>query len=154
MKIEPLIGLGVWLALQSRASATTHDEAMAVIDPPGGYSAAIVRFAQAIAFAEGFGIPGTVPTRLHNPGDLKASSVPSVGADAQGHLRFASDADGWLALYRQLALIVAGRSRVYTLEMTIAQMGTRYAGDSANWTANVARALAVPPTTTLREMLT
>lgn len=153
MNAQPLIGLGVFLALQSRASATTHDDAMTMIDPPGGYPAPVVRFARAIAAAEGFGIVGAIPTRQHNPGNLKTSSVPSIGADTQGHLIFATDADGWLALYRQIALIVSGRSRYYSLDMTLADMGARYAGDSAAWTANVARGLGVSPGATLREIL-
>lgn len=117
------------------------------------YSPQLRRFAAAIARAEGFGQPGAIPTRNHNPGDLKSSSVASIGADAQGHLMFSSDTDGWEALYRQLHLIVTGRSRVYTLNMTIADMARRYAGWSDNWAANVASYLGVPTSTPLREVL-
>lgn len=118
------------------------------------FSEGIRDFAVAIATAEGFYIRGTIPQRLNNPGDLKASSVPSIGKDAHGHLEFRSAADGWLALHRQLQLIVEGRSRVYTLDMTIAQMAARYAEGSAAWSANVTRVLGVPATTKLRALLT
>jgi len=108
-------------------------------------------FAEAIAYAEGFR-PGTVPWRNNNPGDLKVSAVPSVGKDSQGHLIFASPEDGWRALRRQLQLIVDGQSR-FTLEMTIAEMGARYAEWSGSWSHNVASRLGVTEGTTLRAVL-
>jgi hypothetical protein len=98
-------------------------------------------------------VADAVPTRLHNPGDLKVSAVPSVGRDAYGHLAFATAADGWRALYRQIQLILDGRSRIYTLDMTIAQMAEHYAESSAAWSANVARTLGVPESATLRSLL-
>lgn len=119
------------------------------------FSSKVRRFADAIAHAEGFGRPGAVPTNNHNPGDLKSSSVPSLRADSQGHLVFATDAMGWEALHRQVQLIVSGKSRVYTsLDLTIAQMAAKYApSGAANWAANVARFLNVSVDTTLREVL-
>lgn len=124
-----------------------------ISDPPGGYSPNVTRFANAIARAEGYGIAGAIPTRLNNPGNLKASSVPSIGADANGHLHFATIEDGWRALYRQIQLIIDGKSRVYTLDMTIADMARKYAGWSDNWMRNVATALNVSTTTKLRDVL-
>jgi hypothetical protein len=117
-------------------------------------AAKIERFAQAIAYAEGFNVAGSVPQRNHNPGDLKISSVPNVGRDRDGHLIFATDADGWLALRRQVEYIVSGQSSVYTLEMTIAQMAAKYAEWSGNWARNVAARLNVTEGTTLRAVLT
>ena len=125
----------------------------AVIDPPGGYSDAVLRVARAIATAEGYYVSESIPSRLNNPGDLKASSVLSVGRDAAGHLEFATIADGWRALYRQLQLIIDGRSQNYMLDMTIAQMGRIYAGNAGAWSANVARMLGVPIDTPLRQVL-
>jgi hypothetical protein len=151
LKWKPLIGIGIGLALMNRREIT--EAIMPFIDPPGGYSEAIRRMARAIAYAEGHGLANAIPTRLNNPGDLKASSVPAIGRDDAGHLQFATLEDGWLALYRQLYLIVTGRSRVYTLDMTIAEMGARYAEGSGNWVKNVSARLAMSPDTPLRDVL-
>ena len=118
------------------------------------YSSKVHRMAEAIAYAEGFYAPGNpIPRRLNNPGDLKISSVPNIGKDAAGHLHFATPEDGWLALYRQLQLIINGRSSVYTLDMTIDQMAARYAESNEAWATNVARRLNVAPSTRLRDVL-
>lgn len=146
--------LGLWLWWQSRlAGAAVLDSDMAVLDPPGGYSAKVLAFARAVARAEGFGVAGAVPTRLNNPGDLKASSVASIGRDASGHLQFANLVDGWTALYRQVQLIIDGHSRNYTLDMTINEMAAKYAESNVHWARNVAGALNVPASTRLREIL-
>lgn len=145
------ITLGAILLGRGRADALEQDDDL--MQWPASYSAAIQRFAHAISVAEGFGRPDAVPTRLNNPGDLKRSSVPNIGADPQGHLHFRTVADGWEALHRLLYLIVEGRSANFTLDMTIARMGTTYAPGSTSWAANVARELHVPVTTPLAEVL-
>lgn len=97
----------------------------------------------AIAHAEGFGIPHALPTRCHNPGDLKSHA----------HYRyFRTDAAGFQALTGQIVLIIEGRSRNYTLDMTIKQLARKYAS-SARWAKNVSTSLGVPKTTTLRTWL-
>lgn len=63
------------------------------------------RLAQLIAKEEGFGVAGTLPTRNHNPGDLRHSphSVHSpMNPDGIGII--ATDEEGWADLERQLAL--------------------------------------------------
>lgn len=115
-------------------------------------AAKIQRFAEAIAYAEGFR-PGALPWKNNNPGDIKVSSVPSVGHDAQGHLIFETPEDGWRALRLQLEMIVSGRSKVYTLDMTIKQMGAKYAEWGGNWSRNVASKLGVSEDTALRAVL-
>lgn len=93
-------------------------------------------FARAIAFAEGYGVPGAIPTVRNNPGDLK---LPSSGGAIT---TFASAVEGWAALYRQLDLIVTGRSNVYTIGMTIGEMARRYtATEQTIWTGNVVKYL-------------
>lgn len=162
-----LAGLGVLVARRSAGAAPGVTETVVnVAGWPVTYSRAIRSFADAVAFAEGFyASASTIPRRLNNPGDLKISSVPSMGADAQGHLRFATLEMGWEALHRQLYLIVSGRSNVYNglaadlglesaLDLTIAQMATKYAEGSANWARNVADRLGVPVSTALRVVLT
>ena len=105
------------------------------------------RFAEAIAAAEGFGVPGAIPTVNHNPGDLKVPGSTLVN----GHTFFASDADGWDALYRQIGLMRSGKSRVYKPDMTFEQIARKYAEGWQNWLANVTRVLGVSSQTTLRE---
>jgi hypothetical protein len=152
--VAALAGGGL-LLLARRAGAETTGNGM---PDPIQFSDRVQRFAEAVAYAEGWYAPGdTVPKRLNNPGDLKISSVRNIGKDPQGHLHFASPADGWLALHRQIQLIVDGRSRVYTLDMSINDMGARYAPPTAGtgaWANNVADRLNVSPSTRLRDVLT
>jgi len=98
-------------------------------------------FAHAIAKAEGFGLRNTLPTRFHNPGDIKR----------KGHyIRFKSDAEGWSALRKQIARLASGESKHYRLDMTIDQVSKTYAGDH-RWGRIVARELGVSPSATLDE---
>lgn len=119
---------------------------------PGGRIAA---FADAIARAEGFYTPGTIPAKAHNPGDLVLSWLDNPTMGAEKITVFASDAEGWRALYRQLDLIATGRSKVYTLNDTIRTMGQKWApNDPANnWALNVAVSLGVSVDTALRSLL-
>jgi hypothetical protein len=90
--------------------------------------------ANAIASAEGFGIAGAKPTRLHNPGDL---------TDASGKIRtFGTDAEGRAALMAQLMLIASGKSKAYGMNpnITLEQFGKKYTStDQAAWLANVTK---------------
>lgn len=54
---------------------------------------------------EGFGIPGALPTRNNNPGDLRhapGETHPDGEPDAVGS--FATPEEGWAALERQIQL--------------------------------------------------
>lgn len=155
--LQALIGyaIGLYLLLgdvKLFAREPQHDEGSMMPDWPE-YSWMLKRFAEAIAFAEGWYVVGSIPQRLNNPGDLKTSGIPSIGQDAQGHLHFASPDDGWRALYRQLQIIVDGKSAHYSLGMTILQMGDKYAPGSVSWPRNVAARLNVSTGTRLREVL-
>lgn len=116
---------------------------------------AVDTFAQAVAKAEGFGRRGALPTRYHNPGDLKAirgwSYPGQSGIGKANHVIFHNDAAGWAALRHQLEKIMDGRSRQYNVDMTIAQMGRKYAGFWSRWSKNVAQNLGVDKRTTLRQ---
>ena len=106
----------------------------------------IKRIAEAIAKAEGYGVPGAIPTVRNNPGDIK-------GPD--GEIRwFATPEDGWNALYRQVTMMFTGESRYYRADMTIAEIARIYTGESTymNWANNVARFLGVTPETRLIEV--
>jgi hypothetical protein len=114
----------------------------------------IKELAQAIASAEGFGIPGSIPTLAHNPGDLV---VPGWVGEVlgEGVSVFDSDNSGWQHLYHQIGRIAVGSSHVYSLDMTIEQMAARWTETQVEaWAQNVASFLSVPVTTTLRELLT
>jgi hypothetical protein len=123
----------------------------------GGYSNPIKAFAAAIARAEGFTISNSIPARAHNPGNLAIPGWTGETIGAEGISVFGSDAEGWERLYRQLQLIVDGRS-LYSLDWSIAQMGDRWAPAATNpggyWARNVAAALGVPTSTRLRDVLT
>jgi hypothetical protein len=115
----------------------------------------ILNMAKSIANAEGFGIPDAIPTRANNPGDLVIPGWTGETLGAEKISVFSSVEEGWQRLYNQLNLIVTGRSRVYTLDMSIAQMEKKYAPHAAGtWARNVARGLGVDPDTSLREVLT
>jgi hypothetical protein len=117
-------------------------------------TSAVVRVANAIAKAEGYNVPGSIPDRANNPGNLKLG-----GTTINGVTVYPSDDAGWSALYRQLGLIVSGGSDYYSLNMTIRQMGDIWApsGDRnvpGAWARNVAAGLGVTVETPLRAVLT
>lgn len=139
---------GVLLYLtRPKGTVTTSEEYD--LGSVGQFDDKIKQMAQAIAYAEGFGVPGSVPQRANNPGDLKVGE-PTL--DGSGITLFESVDQGWNALYRQLALIVSGRSH-YDLGDSIAVMGSRYAAGDANWARNVADFLGVSVSTPLYDVL-
>ena len=114
------------------------------------------KLAHAIAKAEGFGARNAKPTRLHNPGDIRAlrgnAYSGQIGVDRQGYAIFKTDRAGWSALEAQIDKIVAGVSRFYSVNSTLRQLGRGYATSSI-WARNVAKNLGVTPDTSLFEIL-
>ena len=115
-------------------------------------------FATAVAHAEGFGVRHAIPTRYHNPGDLKSrrdlTRLPGQKRLGKGdHVVFATDAAGWAALRDYLSKMVDGRSHRYNPDMTLAQVSRIYAGNWRPWLRTVARELNVEPTVKLRDLL-
>ncbi len=118
----------------------------------GLFDAKIRSFAQAIAHAEGWSVPNSIPRRANNPGNLKMGAPTLAGS---GITVYESADQGWNALYRQLGLIVGGGSAHYDLGMSIEQMGATYEADPGNaWARNVASYLGVSTSTPLWEVLT
>lgn len=119
-------------------------------------NAQIRDMAHAIAKAEGFGQRGTIPTRYHNPGDLKTIRgyryPGQVGVGKGGHVIFRNDKAGWAALEHQIEKIEAGTSR-YSVNMTLRELGKKYAGNWRVWSKNVAHSLGVEPQAYLWECL-
>jgi hypothetical protein len=115
----------------------------------------INNLATAISHAEGFGKRGTIPTRYHNPGDLKAdpNSAPLAGqvrVGKAGHIVFKNDEAGKAALRECILMMMDGRSRYYHADMTFNQVARRYAENWRPWVRIVSSELGVRPTTTLR----
>jgi len=114
--------------------------------------------ATAVAHAEGFGTRHTIPTRYHNPGDLKSAVIyrklPGQKSLGKGdHVVFENDAAGWAALKDYLSKMVDGRSRRFNADMTLAQASRIYAGNWRPWLKLVAQDLDVPTNIRLRDLL-
>lgn len=134
--------------------------------PPGGTVSAPIKgtttqieerialMASAIAHAEGFGIPGTLPTRTHNPGDLKLGDR-GYGTE-QGKTIFGTASEGWEALKAQIRIMYLGRSDFYVPDNTFEQIAYTYTGGDnwRAWLSTVTADLGVSPSTTLRGYLT
>lgn len=96
-------------------------------------------FLSAISGAEGYGVPGVIPTVNNNPGDLTSN----------GSIRtFSSAAQGWQALQAQIQSIMSGTSSIYTPNETLTQMGQSWANGDPNWAQNVGSLMGVNPNTT------
>jgi hypothetical protein len=108
-------------------------------------------FAEAIAAAEGYGVPGAIPTVRNNPGDLKLSGGVIT--------TFATPSEGWAALYRQIELMRDGRSAYYSPTMTLADVSRVWtATEQSAWLSNVIHAMRVrgydvSPLSVLRDIL-
>ena len=68
----------------------------------------VIELAKAMAKMEGFGIEGALPTRNHNPGDLRRSKFQSFVKD--GFAYFPDDKTGWKALVYDLCIKIMGKS--------------------------------------------
>ena len=109
-----------------------------------GTPADVIAIANAIARAEGYYVKNSIPMILNNPGDIENS----LGAK----IVFATEADGWDALYKQIELMISGRSHVYKPTMSWIDIGKLYDGEKLfmNWVENVTKLLGVEPTSTLQ----
>ena len=104
--------------------------------------------ANAIASAEGYGIPGAIPTLANNPGDLVLGNQGN-GTLGNGITVFSTPQAGFNALNNQINLITSGQSSVYSPSETIAQIGNTWSGGDPNWANNVAAGLGTTPNSTL-----
>lgn len=111
---------------------------------------------EAVAFAEGYnqGI-GNAPYDLNNPGDLgpgdEAGEEVAGGAQFHGGsliIVFSVAEGGWRALRHKFQNIISGASHVYSAADSWATVASKYAGNSANWLANVTGYLGVDTTST------
>lgn len=122
-------------------------------------SAAIQLFAEGIALAEGFFVAGSRAARNHNPGNLtKDITGTAVGMDGM-FVVYTNDNDGWNALRKQVELILTNASKIYNSEMTLREIGQKYAStstptDQLNWAINVASKLGIDIDTPVSTLLT
>lgn len=126
-------------------SLLAHSQTVVV---PAYSSDRVSALTQAIAHAEGYGKARALPTRYHNPGDLKGKCWTGHTGKG-GHAIFSTDAAGQAALRYQLEKIIAGDSRYYTLNTTVAQMARRYARNWRPWAKRVSASMGVTPDTKL-----
>jgi hypothetical protein len=140
MKAKLLLLIGLSLPALSAAQAVDQQK--------------IESFAAAVARAEGFGVKGAIPTRYHNPGNIRSTAnghhyAGQVGLNRCGYVIFKSDRYGWKALDEQLTLMASGQSKFYGTNMTIVKVAKVYATGWQTWSKNVSRQLGVPPNTSL-----
>lgn len=134
----------IWLLTDDVSAEEEDTTTINPIDP----SPSLRAFAVAISKAEGFGTVNAIPTRAKNPGDLARGDIGYGVLGSEKITVYASEEDGWQALYRQLNLIARRKSAYYTPDTTIAEMAIKYApgAQAVNWARNVSQALNASPT--------
>jgi hypothetical protein len=111
----------------------------------------MTKLAQLIAQEEGFNVPGSVPQRDNNPGDLRHSphSAHAPG-DPDGIGQIDNVADGWSDLERQLQLYA---DRGLTLEQAIYEFAPPNENNSAQYLDFVCNGLGCTPDTLVADAL-
>ena len=101
--------------------------------------------------------PGTRAWRNNNPGNLRSSPLTKQTQD--GYAFFGTFLDGWSALWLDLWIKCAGRSKTgLTHNSTLADFAAIYApqrdgNDPGSYARNIAATLGVPTTTPLSYFL-
>lgn len=122
-------------------------------------SEAIRLFSEGIALAEGFYVAGSRAARNHNPGNMTLDLIgKKIGMDGM-FVVYANDADGWANLYKQVEKILTNASGIYDSEMTLREIGQKYASTSPPdeqlaWAINVASKLGISIDTPVSTLLT
>lgn len=116
---------------------------------------AVKLMSQGIAIAEGFFVTGSRPQRNNNPGDLTVDTINAgIGKDGP-FIIYATEDDGWRALYKQVELIFTNASRIYDSNMSIRQIAQKYTTtDQLAWAENVARTLGISIDTPISTLIT
>ena len=111
----------------------------------------ISRFCELIAQEEGYGIPGAVPTRFHNPGDLRHSPHSFHTADSPDAIgQIPTAAEGWADLVRQVDLYAA---RGLTVAQAIYDWAPPNENNTPQYLAYVVAGLGCSSDTLLSEAL-
>lgn len=109
------------------------------------------KLAHLIAQEEGYGIPGSLPTRDNNPGDLRHSPHSFHLGDPNAIGQIDTPEDGWADLERQLQLFA---DRGMTLRAAIYEFAPPTENDSERYLAFVCKGLGVPDNVPVAEALT
>lgn len=109
------------------------------------------KLAGLVADEEGFGLPGAVPTRDHNPGDLRHSPHSSHDGEGSNDIgEIDTDADGWADLERQLQLYA---DRQMTLRAAIYNWAPPAENDTKSYLDFVCSGLGCSPDIQVSEAL-
>lgn len=107
--------------------------------------------AQLIATEEGFYVPGSIPARNFNPGDLRHSPHSFHTADAPDAIgKIDTAADGWADLERQLGLFA---ERGLTLAEAIYEFAPPSENNSAAYLRYICNGLGVQSSTLVSDVL-
>lgn len=145
-----LIGLLTTLLslLKTKLNQPTQDKRKQVVE----------QLASVIARQEGFYVANSRAQRNHNPGNLMyVGQSKATGKDKDGFCIFATDQDGWDALYWQLNYILEGKSKYYRPDMTIQEFVSVWASTSSyeekiNYAKAIANHFLVSVDTKLNEL--
>jgi hypothetical protein len=116
--------------------------------------------AHAIALAEGGLTEGTLPCRIHNPGDLELGdrgfgihTGKTIYQKADPEAAIDDRTDGWSALRRECMAILSGASLIYRVTDSFEILAAKYTGGDAPgaWCRIVTGKLGIEPETTLIE---
>jgi len=102
----------------------------------------VTKLAHLIAQEEGFYVPGSIPDRFNNPGDLRHSPHSFHSGDPNAIGQIDTPADGWADLERQLDLYAL---RGMTLEEAIYEFAPPTENDTAEYLAYVCSGLKCDP---------
>lgn len=108
------------------------------------------RLAELISKMEGFGIPGTLPTRNNNPGDLRHSPHSAHPGDPNAIGVIDNPEDGWADLERQLKLFAA---RGLSLDEAIYTFAPPNENNTEDYLKFVCQELQCTPDTPVSEAL-
>lgn len=110
----------------------------------------MTKLAVLISKEEGFGIPGSLPTRDNNPGDLRHSPHSFHLGDPNAIGQIPTPEEGWEDLEHQLNLFAARR---LTLEQAIYEFAPPTENDSERYLAYVCNGLGCTPQTLVADAL-
>jgi hypothetical protein len=143
-----LVLVAVALILIAASSARAGETNMITSDPSSWPSGdRIWDIARAIAYAEGYNLPSSVPFRLNDPGDISdwASIYGSETHSGSNVTTFPDAETGWNKLYDKLQNIATGASSAYNARWTWTRIAQTWAGDWQAWLNNVTAHLGVSP---------
>lgn len=100
----------------------------------------LYKLASAIASAEGYFVPGSLPARNNNPGDLRAAPWLPSPKIVNNFWSASSPAQGIAGLYHQLALDIA---RGQSLRQLVTSWAPPTENNTANYLAETARRVGI-----------